>query len=612
MNLQFFGISACFLLAAGGCAGQGIISIVAGNGTIFVSNGDGGPARSAAVGAPVGVAADNSGNVFIADLASARVRKVAADTGKITTYAGGGFPGTIGDGGTATSAAFSFPANSHVGLATGSDGALYIADPGDNRVRKVSTSGSITTLAGAGSLGNPGFSGDGGAATAAKLQSPEGVALDSQGNVYIADTGNGRIRKVDASTGIITTVAGRGNSVSSTGDGGQAVNANFNTPTDVAIDAQGNIYIADFGNHAIRKVDAKTGIISTILRGGFGACPVSPIPAAAADIGPAVSIATDVNGNLFIADEGMGCVLMMEPNGTVSTVAGGGSKMPADNIPATSALLGSIWGINTDSSSNLYVTNSLGYVHKVTPRSTPPSTLPVITSVVNGANFKAGIAPNTWVTIGGTNLSPITDVWDKAIVNGAFPTALDGVSVTIGNRPVYVEYISKTQLNLLTPPDLATGVLQVVVTTPAGPSAPFSVVSSTYMPALFLWPNGQPVATHTDFTWAVKNGTFPGTTTIPAKPGETIILWGTGMGPTSPSAPAGVEISGLYNTVSLPALTLLVTPATVYGAALAPGFAGLYQVAFQVPADFPDGDYPINGTVGGVPFLGSATLTVKK
>ena len=116
---------------------------------------------------------------------------------------------------------------------------------------------------------------------------------------------------------------------------------------------------------------------------------------------------------------------MMETNGTVSTIAGGGSKRPGDKIPATDALLGNIWAVSVDPGRNLYLTSSLGYVHKVTPRTTPPSTLPVISAVVNGASFLAGAAPNTWVTIRGTNLSSQTDVWDKAIIPpGILPTAL--------------------------------------------------------------------------------------------------------------------------------------------------------------------------------------------
>ncbi len=589
---------------------QGTISIVAGNGAIFSTSGDDGPATSAGLGFPAGVASDSSGNVYIADTASKRVRKVTASTRNIATYAGGGAPGNIAEGARATSAGFSFAANSHTGLAVDTEGNLYIADSGTNRVRKVSTAGVITTVAGAGGLGDPGFSGDGGPAAAAKLQAPSGVALDSQGNVYIADTGNGRIRKVDTS-GVITTVVGKGNGAAP-GDGGAALNAQLNNPSDVAVDSQGNIYVADFGNNAIRKVD-KGGIISTILRGGFGVCNTTSVPAARADIGRAAGIAIDANGNLYIANESAGCVLIMEPNGTVSTIAGGGSKTPADNIPATNALLGNIWSVNVDPTGNLYLTSSLGYVHKVTPRSTPPAALPVITGVVNGASFQAGIAPNSWVTIRGTNLSSQTDVWDKAIIAGRLPATLGNVAVTVGGRPVYVEYVSATQINILTPPDLVTGILPIVVTTNAGASTAFSVLSATYGPAFFTWPNGQPVATHSDFSWAAKAGTFAGAATVPAKPGEVIILWGTGMGPTSPAAPVGIQVSGgPYSTASLPTLTVLTAKAVVYGAALASGYAGLYQLAFQIPADFPDGDYPINGNVGGAPFAAPVTITVKK
>jgi uncharacterized protein (TIGR03437 family) len=603
-------VFAFFCVFAPAALAQGTISIVAGNGSIFVSNGDGGKATSAGV-YPNGVAQDKSGNLYIADEASGRIRKVDASTGIISTYAGGGGLGSIGDGGPATSAGFTFGASFHVGLAVDGDGNLYIADAADNRVRKVNPAGVITTVAGASSFGSPGFSGDGGPATAAKLQSPEGVALDAQGNLYIVDTGNGRVRKVDTN-GVITTVAGNGVGPSQTGDGGPATSALFSTPTDVAVDSQGNLYIADSGARTVRKVN-KSGIISTILRGNFGSCNKTPVPAAGADVGRAVTLATDAKDDLFIAGQGTFCVLMMEPSGTVSTVAGGGSTAPANNIPATNALLGDISAVNTDTAGNLYLTSSLGYVHKVTASATPPSTLPVVSGVVNGANFLAGIAPNSWVTIRGTNLAAQTDVWDKAIVGGVLPTTLDGVSVTIGGRSVYVEYISPTQVNVLTPPDLASGVLPVVVTNSTGASVSFSVTSTPYMPALFPWPNNQPVATHADFSWAAKPGTFAGATTIPAKPGETIILWSTGLGPTSPAAAAGVQVSGgAYSTTSLPTIMLLTTRATVYGAALAPGFAGLYQIAFQAPPDLTDGDYPINGTVGGVPFLGTATLTLKK
>jgi uncharacterized protein (TIGR03437 family) len=601
------------LLAVGLASGQGIITTVAGTGTpSTLSTGDGGPATSAALATAVGVAVDSSGNVYVAERFTNKVRKISASTGIISPFAGGGAPANIGEGGQATQAGLVFTGATHIGLAADTNGNLYIADPGTNRVRKVNSAGIITTVAGAGGLGNSGFSGDGGPATAAQLTSPSGVALDSAGNIYIADTGNGRIRKVDTS-GVITTVAGRGNG-SALGDGGPALNAQLGTPSEVAVDSSGNIYIADVGNNAIRKVDI-TGKITSILHGGFGFCSPNTIAAVAADIGRAPGLAVDKSGNLYIANSSANCVQVLETNGTVSTLAGGGTNSKAENVSATSALLGSVTAVAIDKDSNFFFSDSnFSVVRKVTARITPPSALPVVTSVVNGASFQAGIAPNGWVTISGRNFATRTNTWDNSIIAGNLPTTLDGVRVTIAGRPAYVQYTSEGQINVVAGADVPTGLVQVVVTTQVGASAPFTVDSLTYMPAFFMWPSSQPVATHADFSLAAKPGTFPGTNTIAAKPGEAIILWGTGFGPTSPAAPVGVQVSGVTrSTTALPALQVQLEQATVYGAALAPGYAALYQVAFQVPADLPDGDYPVTGSIGSTPFLGGqALLSVRK
>jgi uncharacterized protein (TIGR03437 family) len=237
----------------------------------------------------------------------------------------------------------------------------------------------------------------------------------------------------------------------------------------------------------------------------------------------------------------------------------------------------------------------------VAPQGQSTQQPPVIAGVVNAAGFQPGVVANSWVTIGGTSLAPQTDDWSHSIVNGALPTSVDGVSVTMGGKPAYVYYLSAGQLNVLAP-DLAAGPVNVTVTTPGGTSANFATTVSSYGPAFFLWPGSQAVATRQDYSYAAKAGTFTGATTAAAKPGDILILWSTGLGPTSPTVPVGVPVPGTsaYSTASLPTVTIDNTPATVYGAALASGSAGLYQIAIQVPTTLVDGDWPIQVSIGGV------------
>jgi len=187
-------------------------------------------------------------------------------------------------------------------------------------------------------------------------------------------------------------------------------------------------------------------------------------------------------------------------------------------------------------------------------------------------------------------------------MQGGLPTALDGVSVMVGGQSAYVAYLSATQINILLP-NVGFGALQITVTTAVGASAPFGVTSQACQPAFFPWPNNQPVATHLDYSYAVANGTFPGTTTVPAKPGETIILWGTGFGPTVLSPPAGspVPSTDTYSTPGDVSVTLNGAPIAVYNssATLTPGYAGLYQIAVTVPTSLPDGSYSIIASING-------------
>ena len=243
--------------------------------------------------------------------------------------------------------------------------------------------------------------------------------------------------------------------------------------------------------------------------------------------------------------------------------------------------------------------------------STGGADTPVITSVQNGASFQSGFAPGAWMTIKGTNLSAVTDTWDKAIVNNQLPTKLDGVSVSIAGQPAYVDFISPGQINVVAP-NVPAGAAAVIVTTDKGASAPFSVTANSLQPAFFLWNNTYAVATRQDFSYAAKDGTFAGMTTVPAKPGDVIILWGTGFGPSNPPAPAGVQVPvGAFPTANPVTVTVGNQNATVFGAALAPGFAALYQVAIQIPASLADGDYPVVAAAGGQSSPSAATITVK-
>jgi len=351
---------------------SGIITTIAGNGKYGYS-GDTLPATSASLLSPAGVAVDTSGNLFIAD--GIYVRKVDSN-GIITTVAGVGVTcppqNCLADGGLATSARLQ-----PVAVAVDGSGNLYIADNFSFRIRKVSAGGIITTIAGVGQLNqSPGFSGDGGPAISAQLGYLQSLALDNQGNVYIGDTGNARIRKV-TTDGTINTVLGTGNqSCCFSGDGGPAAAAQLNSPSDVAVDRSGNLYIADNGNARIRMV-SPDGTITTMAGSGGIPCysPNCPPPG---DGGPAKSaslswpwgVALDGAGNLLIADPGAQRVRKVTPGGIIQTVAGNGTFGHAgDNGLATGAQLRAPARVAVDGAGNLFVAEDL-YLRKIAPDGT--------------------------------------------------------------------------------------------------------------------------------------------------------------------------------------------------------------------------------------------------
>ena len=384
----------------------GVITTAAGDGTSGFS-GDGGLATGASLFAPRGLAADASGHLFIADAFNDRIRRVAADTEIITTVAGDGATGFSGDGGPATSASLNRPN----AVAIDASGNLFIADGSNYRVRRVdAATGIITTVAGDGTLGGSGdggpatsasfnyangvavdgsgnlfiaeshrirrvdgatgiittvvggaasgFSGDGGPATSASLNFPSGLAVDGSGNLYISDSFNYRVRRVDAATGVITTVAGDGIRGFS-GDGGPATSASLNVPWGVAVDTSGNVYIADRDNHRVRRVDAATGVITTVAGGFVG----DGGPATSSSLNSPAGIALDASGNLYIADSAHHRVRLVDgATGTITTVAGTTSTgFSGDGGPATTANLNSPQGVAVDGSGNLYISDTFNH-----------------------------------------------------------------------------------------------------------------------------------------------------------------------------------------------------------------------------------------------------------
>ena len=335
-------VAAVAVAGASGMSRGGTITTIAGTG-IRGFSGDGGQATSAQLAGPDAVAVDGSGNVYIADRENHRVRRVSSG-GTITTIAGTGQSGFSGDGGPAASAQLDLPS----GVALDGQGNIYIADLGNDRIRKMRPGGTITTFAGGGTPDFPGE--DGGPATSAWLDSPGGVAVDAQGNVYFAEGAS--IRKV-STDGTITTIAGTGVRGFS-GDGGPATAARLDGPEGVATDGLGNLYIADYGNTRVRKVNSG-GTITTIAGNGKVGFSGDGGPATSARMGTPVGVAADARQNIYIADYYTERVRKVGPGGTITTIAGTGQGgFSGDGGRATSARV-SPYGVAVDGQGNVYI-----------------------------------------------------------------------------------------------------------------------------------------------------------------------------------------------------------------------------------------------------------------
>lgn len=573
----------------------GVFTAAAGNGLESYS-GDGGPASVAQVDAPGAVAVDPAGNFYIADSLNHRVRKIST-AGVITTVAGTGVAGYAGDGGAAAGAQL----NSPMGVAADAYGDLFIADTGNNRIRKVTASGIIYTVVG---NGNAGFFGDGGLGPLAALHAPASVAVDAAGNLYIADTGNHRVRAA-TQTLIVRTIAGTGQPGFS-GDDGPATNAQLNSPSAVALDGAGNLYIADRDNGRIRRVTL-SGTIGTVAGSATAIGIGDGGSALAAMLAAPQGVAVDGVGDLFISDTGHNRLREVFSNGTIVTVAGnGGRGFSGDGGPAAGAQFNAPLALTLDRAGNVYVADSANDAIRAVQ---PANAAPAITAIVNGAGAQPGaISPGEVVVIYGTDLGPTQLVPAQLDSSGLVSRQLAGTTVTFGGIPAPLVYASYSQVSAVAPYGVPGGSVPVVVQYQDQAPAQATATVAAASPALFtVDASGRGPAL------AIDQDGFANTAAHGAQTASILTLYATGAGQTSPGGVDGQIAGGVLPRPVLPVgVSIGGQAATVLYASAVPGsVAGIFQIAVQVPTGIATGPaVPVTLQVGGFTSPDGVTVSI--
>ena len=547
-------------------AQQYTISTITGNGTAGYT-GDGGTPVGAELSSPNAIAFDSKGNLYIADSQNHRIRMISGGT--ITTIAGNGTAGYLGDAAAATAAELNRPS----ALAFDSSGNLYIADTGNNVIRKI-TGTTISTYAGTQGLG-PGYGGDNGQANVAILSSPTGLAFDAAGNLYIADNGNNSIRKVD-SAGVITTYLGAG-----------ATQGKLDHPNGIVFDSTGALYIADSNHSRIGKWVAPTFINfagnETVGFAGDGG------PAAFAQLNHPAGVAVDAAGNVYIADSNNSRIRKVTPDGNITTIAGrGGASFSGDGGSATSAFMNNPRTVVVKADGTVYIADT----GNSAVRLLSPS-YPTISSggVANAASYVTKLSPGMLAAVFGTGFGTATV---QAPAGANWPTSLGGVGVKVNGVAAPVYYVSPGQINFQVPWGTpVTGTVSVAVTLNGGSSNAINVAVATAAPGLFVLGSGQAAVENADYSINDPSNA--------AKIGSTVLAFLTGSGPVTPAVVSGVPASTTTLTYATSTVfaTIGGTPATVSFAGLAPGFIGLVQLNIIVPAGLAPGTYPLAVTIDG-------------
>ncbi len=579
-------LSSALLLLAAMTSAQ-TISTIAGTGILGYS-GDGGAATSAMLNDPRGLAVDAAGNIYVADVNNARIRKISP-LGVITTFAGTGVAGYSGDGGLAVNAQLNGPQ----AVAIDPAGNVIIGDTQNRRIRKVDTSGMITTICG---TGVEGYSGDNGPATQAMFHQVMDFAIDASGQIYFADSTGQRVRRI-ATNGIITTVAGTGVGGYS-GDGGPAGNAQLNFPVGLTLDSSDQLYIADANNFRIRLVNT-TGTISTVVGTGTSGFSGDGGSATQANINYVYGVRLDNSGHLFVADTSNNRVREVT-NGVISTIAGVSTNgYSGDGGPAINATLNFPWFLTLDKSGNLLISDGMNNrVRAIALVALAPPSISA-NSTVNAASYapalsaNGAVSPGSIVSIFGSNFA-------GASVNATtvpLPTILAGASVLMNGQAVPLYYASATQINAQVPYNIPPGAMTVQVQAGSQTTSAQAANVVIASPGVFTQNasgSGPGAFLHANFT-AV-------TSTSPAHAGETILIYCTGLGPTNPAVVSGSAAPGNppATTTIAPTVTIGGINAPVSFSGLAPTFVGLYQINAQVPPGIGGGSPQVIVTVNGI------------
>jgi uncharacterized protein (TIGR03437 family) len=559
-----------------------VIHTLAGDGYLHAV-GDGGPATSAQFYRPSAMVLDYSGNLFVADTGTQRVRQVTP-AGIVVTVAGTGIAGYNGDQAKADSTQLNSPG----GVTLDGAGSLVVADTVNQRIRKV-TGGIVSTVLGTGTAGSgPQNS----APLETPLRSPGGVCFDLGGNLYVADTLNNRVLQAPPGAPVATAV-GNG-AAGSLGDGGPARTAQLDLPGACTADAAGNLYIADTGNHRVRKVSA-AGIVSTVAGTGAPGGGGDEGPATAATLSGPRGVAVDGSGNVYIADTGNSRIRMVTPDGVIHNIAGtGAAGFAGDDGDALSAQLNAPAGLLADGSGDIYIADSgNNRIRLLTPLPATPATTPIQPApppdavVLNAATMAAGaVAPGELVTITGVGLGPqsgAAGLFDSA---GLVANQVAGTEVDFDGVPAPVFYAQYGQVTVQVPYTVAGGgATQVAVQYLGQTAATAKIPVADAAPGLFPQVLNQDGAAN-----SASN---------PAPAGSTVVLYGTGEGMRNGANIAGLPAAAPYASPLQPVvLTIGGAMASIAFSGAAPGQVGVMQVNAAVPDTVPSGQNAVVLAVG--------------